>query len=259
LHVADRIAFIDRQQALVDSCYQGIWPKDVTPQEALLVDLIRKDAGETLGLQIYIQKMLSVMVFDAERKNRFISQSELDEYVHNLATAVTEAMHYFIGHCCPTLQSDARYLAAAGAHITHMLRDTIEDNQAGYFNIPSEYLDVHNITPHQLSSSAYHAWVQRRVQLAHQYFAAGRGYLAQVENFRCRLAGYAYIARFEGILQAIEREGYSLRTDYQEFKSSGSALKVFWSALINAFKREDSIVGLSHSISATNTKLVHEK
>ena len=233
---ADRLAFVERQRALVGACLQGEWPAQVTPEEGMLVDLVRGQRADHRGLQIYIREMLAVMAFDAGRRGRTISQAELDAYVRNLATAVTEALHYFIGHRCPTPQSEARYLAASGAHVAHMLRDALEDNRAGYFNIPREHLEAHSIAPEQVDSPAYRAWVQKRVRLARQCFAAGKAYLSQVENFRCRLAGYAYIARFEGVLEAIEREGYRLRADYREYKSAGSAAGMLWSVLRSAIK-----------------------
>jgi hypothetical protein len=59
--------------------------------------------------------------------------------------------------------------------------------------------------------------------------------MARVENCRCRIAGYAYIARFEIVLDAIEREFYRLRADYPERKNGRSALKMGWAALSQAF------------------------
>ena len=146
---------------------------------------------------------MAVMAFDAERRGRLISTHELDEYTRLLAVGVTEALHYFIGHDDPSPHSEARYLAVTAAHITHMLRDTDEDLAAGYFNVPGEYLAAHGIGPSDVHSEAYRAWVQSRVQLARDYFKAGREYLAQVQNARCRLAGYAYCAQFERSLDAM--------------------------------------------------------
>ena len=82
--------------------------------------------------------MMAVMAFDADRRGRLISQAELNEYTHWLAVAVTEAMHYFIGHDCASPLGPTRYLAVTGAHITHMLRDALEDVEAGYYNLPAE-------------------------------------------------------------------------------------------------------------------------
>jgi phytoene/squalene synthetase len=123
---------------------------------------------------------------------------------------VTDALHYFIGHRQPSPKNGARYLAATGAHITHMLRDTLEDIEAGYFNIPREYLAANGIGPQDVESDAYRTWVKERAKLARAYFKSGNDYLAQVENMRCRIAGYAYVARFEVVLDAIERLDYRL-------------------------------------------------
>jgi phytoene/squalene synthetase len=165
-----------------------------------------------------------------------ISQTELNEYTRWLAIAVTEAMHYFIGNGDITPRDETRYLAVSAAHIIHMLRDTHDDMQAGYFNIPHEVLDASAIGPQDVQSKAYRAWVKGRVQLAREYFEAGKGYFARVQNLRHRLAGVAYISRFEWLLVTIEREGYSLRSQYSERKSIGTGLRMSWltlSSLIN--------------------------
>jgi len=227
----DRLAFLARQQAIIARCYQGEWPDNLYPEEYLVVDLIHNDQAENSGLRTYINQMMAVMVFDAERQGRFISPGELAEYTRSLATAVTEALHYFIGHNNASPQDDTRYLAVAGAHITHMLRDAIEDTAVSYYNIPQDFLNAHGITPTDVNHDAYQTWVRNRVQLARKCFAAGRAYLRQVENFRCRLAGYAYIARFEVVLAAIEKDSYRLRPAYPERKSKKAGLKIILAAL----------------------------
>jgi len=129
---------------------------------------------------------------------------------HSLALAVSEALHYFIGHGRPAPQSPTRYLAVSAAHIIHMLRDTLEDVAAGYFNIPLEALAAGSIGPGDVASPGYRAWVQQRVARARRGFDLGKAYLAQVSSRRCRLAGFAYSARFEAVLDAIERNRYDL-------------------------------------------------
>ncbi len=229
---AGRMAFVARQQALIARCYRGDWPRQLAhDEEALLVDLIRGSGEQHTGLRSYIDNMMAVMAFDAGRRGRLVSRRELNDYTRWLATAVTDALHHFIGHNCRSPQDSARYLAASGAHIAHMLRDTCEDLEAGYFNIPRETLEAHQIDPRDVWSRPYRAWVKSRVQLAQAHFRAGRDYLARVENGRCRLAGYAYIARFEGVLAAIERDGYRLRADYTAQRGLSRGLRVSWSAL----------------------------
>ena len=62
-------------------------------------------------------------------------------------------------------------------------------------------------------------------------FASGKANIARVQNLRCRLAGYAYIARFEVVLDAIEKDGYLLRAEYPESKSNRTALKIGTAAI----------------------------
>ena len=233
----ERMAFVDRQNGLIRDLIQGLEPQDLTPEEQMLKELIQIDQGSTVhsGLRSYIHNLMAVMTFDAERRGRLITQNELNGYARTLAVAVTECLHYFIGRDCSAPRTEDRYLAVTGAHITHMLRDTLDDNEAGYFNIPSEFLKANKISPFDVDSDAYRSWVRSRVQLARDYFKAGRRYMTQVENFRCRLAEYAYIARFEAVLDAIEREDYHLRADYRECKTLAAGVQMGWSTLWSAF------------------------
>lgn len=228
---SERLAFVARQTTLLERCCAADWPDQVGLEEGWLVDLLRRNPTDNVGLRAYLWNMLAVMAFDAQRRGRLITQAELAEYTRSLATAVTEALHFFIGHNGRAPQTEIRYRAAAAAHITHMLRDTYEDVAAGYFNIPCEYLQGHALSPHDVEREPYRAWVASRVQLARADFQAGLAYLAQVESWRCRLAGYAYFARFEGVLTAIERDGYRLRPAYAEARSVSAGLRTLGTAL----------------------------
>ncbi len=228
-----RSAFINRQLSLLESCYRDEMPNELSNEEWMLVDLVHNDTETNSGLQAYLRNMMDVMIFDAQRRGQVISQSELSKYSHKLGIAVTEAMHYFIGHDNPSPRHEACYLAVTAAHITHMLRDTMEDIENGYFNIPREVLQVQGISPRDVKSQAYREWVCGRVQLAREYFKAGRECIAQVRNFRCRLAGYAYTARFEWMLRAIERDAYCLRSEYPQRKSLWTGLMMGWSTLMS--------------------------
>jgi phytoene/squalene synthetase len=229
---SSRKAFLARQRSIMDRCYRADPPRDISIEERMLVDLIQTDPDTRSGLFTYLSSMMAVMAFDANRRHRPIAQDELSSYSKLLAAAVTEALHYFIGRGCAAPRNEARYLAVTGAHITHMLRDTLEDIQAGYFNIPREYLEAHGVDASEVSSEAYRSWVQSRVGLARDCFTTGRKYLARVANPRCRLAGYAYIARFEGVLNAIERDNFQLQAQYHETNNFAAALKAGWAELI---------------------------
>ena len=231
----ERLAFVGRQRALIEDCYRRVPVSIRSVEEGMLISLIQKDGEEYSGLQSYIRNMMAVMIFDAERRGRLISQEELGRYAHFLSMAVTEALHYFIGHDSFSPHGPSRYLAVEGAHITHMLRDTLDDNRLGYFNIPREYIKANGISPFDIDSQAYRTWVRSRVQLARDCFRRGRAYLAQVQNLRCRLAGYAYIARFEAVLDSMERDSFVLRRDYREVKSPTAGAQLGWSVLWSAF------------------------
>ena len=227
----ERMAFLERQKSLLEKCYQGQAPRDANIQEKMLVELVQNDQEKNSGLQLYLRNMMQVMDFDARRRGGLISHIALSEYTRWLATAVMECIHFFIGHDDFSPHDETRYLAVSAAHITHMLRDMFEDAQIGYYNIPREVLEANHIGLQDVQSDAYRGWVKSRVLLAREYFKSGKEYFRRVQNRRCRLACFAYIARFEWLLDTIEREGYCLRPHYQERKSTGVGLWMSWLTL----------------------------
>ena len=81
--------------------------------------------------------MFAIIEFDAHRKGRLIRSEELDWYVNTLGRSVTDGLLYFIGNGSPYPEASNRYLAGTAAHISHLLRDTNQDNRDGFFNINS--------------------------------------------------------------------------------------------------------------------------
>jgi phytoene/squalene synthetase len=223
---SERREFLDRQKVLLEVGYRNDIPSKVSVQERMLVDLIRSDPDRNSGLGSYLRNMMRVMDFDVRRRGRLIAQAELDEYTRWLAVAVTDAMQYFIGHGEFAPRDGTRYLAVSAAHITHMLRDTYNDARDGYFNIPREVLETHHIGPQDVRHEAYRAWVQQRVRLAREYFIAGGEYFRRSQNRRHRLAGFAYMSRFEWLLDTIAREGYVLRPRYNERRSPTTGVQM---------------------------------
>lgn len=231
----EKIAFAEGQKALLDACYRGQVPHDLRAEEWMLADLVRHDTEKNSGLQTYLRNMMDMMLFDIKRRGQVVSQSELFDYSHKLSKAVTEALYYFIGHDDPSPSHEARYLAVHAAHITHMLRDAVEDIESGYFNISAEHLRTRGISPQDITSQAYRDWVCGRVQTARAFFRLGRECTAQVKNLRCRLAGYAYTARFEWMLNAIERDHYCLCAAYPARKSWSAGVWMIWHTLSAMF------------------------
>jgi hypothetical protein len=233
--MSEKVTFVNRQKSLLDACYRGETKDDLTAEERILFDLVCNDQEVNSGLQSYLRNMMAVMIFDVNRRDRVISQVELSEYSHKLATAVTEAIYHFIGHGQAAPEDETRYYAVTAAHIIHMLRDALDDTETGYFNIPGEYLQAHDIAVQDLQSQAYRRWVCRRIKLARRYFNASRVSHSQIKNLRCRLASYAYTARFEWLLRTIERENYCLRPEYPERKSLKAGIWMAWSILVSVF------------------------
>ena len=224
----EKRALMNRQLELLEACYKGNAPSASNLEEQMLVDLVGNDNEKDSGLQFYLHNMMAVMSFDMERRGRVISHAELSQYSLMLSKAVTEYMFYFIGHQDALPCNATRYHAVCGAHVVHMLRDMMDDIALGYFNIPGEVLEAEHISLDNLRSRSFRKWVFERTQLAHRYFIAGRVYMTQVKNMRCRLAGFAYLARFEWMLRAIERDHYCLRPEYPERKSLRAGLWMAW-------------------------------
>jgi phytoene/squalene synthetase len=214
--LAARAVFIERQKALIDSLYRGERPTDLLPEEAMLADLIAHDRFPESGLASFIRNFMAVIECDAYRQGRLASRAELQAYTTCLASAVMDGLQYFIGNGHPYLRMHNRLLAVTGAHITHMLRDTCEDLPAGLVNIPAEYLVAHGMHSIELNGEPLRAWVREQVVLARMFFEEGKIYINSLDVLRCKLAGVWYCARFECVLDLIERDGFRLRAAYPE-------------------------------------------
>jgi phytoene/squalene synthetase len=212
----ERAAFIVRQQALIESLYRGERPADLCPEEEMLADLIAHDRSPDSGLRSFIRNFMAVITFDAGRKSHPVSRRELAAYTACLGTAVMDGLLYFIGNGHPYPKTPDRTLAVIGAHLTHMLRDTLEDLPRGLINIPAEDLAERGICLDDAKSEAFRHWVQEQVEQAKRCFQEGMRYIDSLDVLRAKLAGTWYCARFERILNAIERDGYRLRREYPE-------------------------------------------
>jgi len=233
---SERISFVQRQKDIMERSYRNERLSDLTEEEKILTELIANDRGERSSLGSYIRNMLAVMEFDAHRKGRLISYEELAWYSDCLGVAVMDALCYLIGNRCSYPRIRERYLAVVAAHITHMLRDTVEDTTAGYINIPRQYLEANRIDPEDIHSPPYRAWVRQRVDLARRYFEAGKRYIDGAENLRFRIACNWYCTRFEGVLDTIEGDGYFLRSQYPKPKAISAWLRMGYLGLSVALR-----------------------
>jgi phytoene/squalene synthetase len=211
---------------LIDRLYSGERPADLTPEERIIADLIGHDRGADRGLQSLVRNFLAIIEFDAHRRGGLVSQGELVWYSNRLGKAVTDAIQYFIGNGHPYPTAGNHYLAATAAHITHMLRDMVEDAAEGYINIPREYLEAHDINPEEVDSPPFRAWVRERVLQARRYFCEGKRDIDGLDVLRCKIAAHWYCARFEGLLDTIERDGYVLRAGYSRRRKLSTWLRM---------------------------------
>ena len=232
----ERTSFAKRQRALIDRLYKGERPDDLAPEEEIVADLIAHDRGEHSGLESFVRNMFAVIEFDAHRKGRLISQRELTRYSDCLSRSVVDGLQYFIGNGHPYPAADNRYLAAVGAHIAHLLRDMVQDTADGFTNIPREYLKAHGIGPGDVDSPPFRAWVQEQVAQARRCFRQGKRYLDTLDVLRCKIVGYWYCARFEGVLDAIEHDGYILRAVYNKRRKLSTWLKIVWLGISVTFR-----------------------
>lgn len=224
----ERIAFINRQKQLIIELYRGDCPDYLSPEEDLLVKLVSQDRRENTGLHSFIHNFIALLEFDARRKDGFVSRDELTWYSNTLAKAVTDGIQYFIGNKHEYPDTKNRYKAVTAAHITHMLRDMVEDISNGFVNIPRDHLKAPDLTQGQPDSQIDPLWVRGRVELARQYLREGKAYLEKLDVLRCKLAGYWYCARYEGVLDRIEKDGYRLRVSYNERRKLSTVLKIAW-------------------------------
>jgi phytoene/squalene synthetase len=211
-------AFIQRQRSLILRASSHEEVLETVPEEQMLSDLIRNSRGDNSLLNSYIHGMMDLMEYDAGRKGHPIAETALQKYSSLLASSVMDALQYFIGNRSQYPMTKERTYAVMGAHITHMLRDTIEDLEMGYINIPIETLEASGIDPGDIKHQAYQTWVKRRVERARLYFERGRAYIDGLPNLRCRIVGHWYCARFDCVLDAIEQDQYRLRPSYEDLK-----------------------------------------
>ena len=226
-----RVEFLNEQKELLYACLEGRAPVSLRHEEWMLVDLVQGPLTSDAGLRIYLTYMMDVMEYDTHRRNRRLTQKRLNWYSRRLATAVTEAVFTFIGESAEPALVPQRYDAADAAHIVHMLRDLCDDLDVGYNNIPVEIIPGDRVLPSELDHPRFKNWVRSRIETAKYLFAAGRRYLQGVENSRCRIAGALYEARFQGVIAAIENEGYTLRRDYSDCMGPRMQIDMAWNGL----------------------------
>lgn len=206
--------FIERQKRIINESYLNMPLSDLLPEENMVVELIATNRDKNSKLGSFILNIFKLIEFDAYRKHTQITQEELDWYTGTLSIGVTDGIEYFINHECAYPDNSSQYCACKGAHIVHMLRDYRQDIEAGFINIPKEYLCQHQLEPNDIDAPAFRNWVKQQVLLAKNSFDEGKTYIKRLPVVRGKIAALWYCARFEGLLDTIQRDGYMLRSHY---------------------------------------------
>lgn len=223
----EKASFVDRQADLIERFSRMEHVPGLAPEEEILAGLVARDSHANGGLQSFLRNMIAAIQFDAHRNGRVIDEKELDWYTERVAQSVTDGGEYFIRHSTPDPKGVDRLMAVRACHISHLLRDMMIDIPQGFINIPREYLESNGIGPGDVGADAYRAWVRGRVKLARVYFSAGKRYYDRVDVLRVRLAVRWYCARFEEVLERIERDGFILREGYGGWRKIPMLARMF--------------------------------
>jgi phytoene/squalene synthetase len=219
--------FIERQKRIINDSYLNMPISGLLPEENMIVELIATNRDKNSKLGSFILNIFKLIEFDAYRKNTQITQEELDWYTGTLSIAVTDGIEYFINHTFAYPDSSNHYFACKGAHIVHMLRDYRQDIDAGFINIPKEYLCQHQLEPNDIYAPAFRNWVKKQVLLAKNSFYEGKTYIKRLPVVRGKIAALWYCARFEGLLDTIQKDGYILRSHYTKQSNLLNSIRMF--------------------------------
>lgn len=238
--------FIKRQKKIIKNAYSHIEQSNLKPEEKIITELIKSDDKQKSKLNSYITNLFSIIEFDNYRKGRFINQKELIWYSDNLGKAVTDCIQYFIGNNTYYPDLKYRYSAAIAAHIIHMLRDYSEDQKENYLNAPEKYIEKINKYPENNQNIPSKTWIKNRIKLARKNFELGKMYIDQVPVLRYKIATRLYCARFELLMETIEKDNYILRPVYKHKNKFLHLLKLLFSAVKISLKHFLTKSVLSH-------------
>ena len=85
------------------------------------------------------------------------------------------------------------------------------------------------------------------------HLESGRAYFARVESVRHRLAGLAYVARFERLVETLNRDNFRLRSEYPSAEGLAAVLGVSRRMLSSVVGRPDGLVRADRTCGARTT------
>jgi phytoene/squalene synthetase len=156
--------------------------------------------------------MLAALVWDTRRRGQFSDRSALQAYSLALGRAYTNALQAFVAQSHVYPDAPGRCAAGTAAHLVHLLRDFVQDWEAGYYNISRQEMAEFGLdaAPFDFEGEAFRNWVRVVAQRARGLFRDGQRYLDSLQVYRCKLLGYLYCVRYEILLDQIEHQGYRI-------------------------------------------------
>ncbi len=231
-----RHEFIQRQRNIIEATYNQIAISDLTPEEEMIVELIKTEPSRDSRLASYILNLFNIIEFDVYRKGKLITEKELDWYSESLGKSVTDCIAHFIDHDKTYPNTANKYDAATASHVIHMLRDYQEDLADGFMNIPKEYLDENKIQPTDIKNQVLKEWVKMRIEEAKQKFISGREYINQIPSLRSKIAATLYCVRFEWLMTEYEKNNYNLDTKLSHRNNLVSYLRMIYYFATTTFR-----------------------
>jgi phytoene/squalene synthetase len=166
--------------------------------------------------QPFVMQMFRALEFDAGRKGRLCSRSELLQYSKDIGYSYAKGAHYFSTGSQIKHNPDHLTKAAFAAHLVHILRDLKEDIQEGFINIPKEELSAFRIGLQDLDSYEFRSWVRYRLRRAKKIFRESKKMAKNINNRRERISFYIYCLRYEYVMNKIKKDDYILRRSYEK-------------------------------------------
>ena len=147
INVEEKRKFIDRQKFLINSYKKGCFEEYQCTEEAILFHFICFGLEQNSKLILNaIEDMVDAIAMDIKRlqSNGIFSADELETYINKLSKALYDIIiYFFLPKHFPSLQNilTCRFQAR-----TFMMRDLIEDIDAGFINISHEDIKKFNLS-----------------------------------------------------------------------------------------------------------------
>lgn len=160
----------------------------------------------------YFMELVSGMKLDLI-KNRYGDFAQLSEYCYKAAGVVGLIMLEILGYERPEAKEHAAWLGTA-MQLTNILRDVKEDLARGRVYLPQDEMRRFGVSDEDLKkenmTEGFKAMMRFQVERARDYYAKSRRGIKMVKGPGSRFVICLMSDLYEGILDAIEKNGYDV-------------------------------------------------